>query len=75
MACIGGASIALGSGGNTRHAAAFGFSAVGRESLWKIALTVDMVKRHKLCINQSATIKSVHDGKTIVMRMLIYADR
>lgn len=47
MAGVGGASIALGGGGDAGHAAvaAAGFSATGRESLWKTASTA--AKRHE----------------------------
>ena len=50
MAGVGGASIALGGGGDAGHAAAAaaaGFSATGRESLWKTASTAATAKRHK----------------------------
>lgn len=59
MAGVGGASVALGGGGDTGHVAAAadaGFSATGRESLWKTASTEATAKRHKLCISSSATI-------------------
>lgn len=50
MAGVGRASVALGGGGYAGHAAAAaaaGFSATGRESLWKTASTAATAKRHE----------------------------
>lgn len=63
MAGVGGASVALCGGGDAGHsaaaAAAAGFSATERESLWKTASTAHTAKRQELCISSSATIKSI----------------
>lgn len=47
MAGVGGASVALGGGGDTGHAASAGFSATGTASLWKAASTAATAKRHE----------------------------
>jgi len=54
VAGVGGASVALGGGGDAGHAAAAaaaaaaaGFSATGKESLWKTASTAATAKRHE----------------------------
>lgn len=65
MAAVGGASVALGGGRDAGHvgaaAAAAGFSATGRESLWKTASTAAKAKRQELCISSSAAINQYLD--------------
>lgn len=60
MAGVRGASVSLCGGGDTGHtAAAAGFSARERDSLWKTASTAHTAKTQEPCISSSATIQSI----------------